>query len=324
MRRAYRDLFFYRISARLKKRFSAAEWAAIGSARVVTFPEHVDDLYFVYVLWKILKVARIRISPFSPFKVFDVCINFQDITFSAVDLQAYMTAAYARAKHPEPRVRINYMLDDISKHRVGRQFADSFGYELNVDPRRFEGLAVRKSNLNGAHDGAIVRCPIRPDEFSEKMSYTVLVDNTEGSHVLDLRLPIIKHATDFCYLKRRPVSDRFSNTNDFVTIEKSADLFSSAELDLIEKFCRGMRLDYGELDCARDQLTQRLYILDVSKTPAGPPNGLPKDGQRYAIEEMAYVFCRNFILDGSLLRPSEAANMGRHGHDSDVVSMGTR
>lgn len=295
-RAAYRGRYFTRISARLKTRFSAVEWATIGATRLTTFPEYVYE-DFTFVPWKLLKVARIKLLPFSPWKKFDVCINFQDNTFSAIDLAAYIREAYARTKVPEPGVRINFDINDISKKRVGELFCAVFGYELNVDPRSFTGLAVEKNNLNAAHDGKVMQCPIDAAAYDERMSYTLLVDNTDGEEVLDLRLPIIKTATDFCYLKRRPLTDRFSNTNRAVTIGRTGDFFNSAELEKVERFCRQIQLEYGELDCVRDKVTRRLYILDVNKTPSGPPNGLPKDGQRHAIEEMAYAFCRNFILD---------------------------
>lgn len=292
---AYRSRYFTRISKRLKTRFTAAEWAAIGATKLTTFPEYLyGDIPFV--LWKLLKAARINLLPFSPWRKFDVCINFQDNTFSAIDLAVYSRTAYGRTKVPEPGVRINFSINDISKKRVGELFRAVFGYELNVDPRSFAGLAVEKNNLNAAHDGRILQCPIEAATYDERMSYTLLVNNADDDAVLDLRLPIIKTTMDFCYLKTRPLTSRFSNVNSVVTIGRTGDYFSSAELEKVERFCRQIGLEYGELDCVRDNATRRLYIIDVNKTPAGPPNGLPEDGQCYAIEEMAYVFCRNFIL----------------------------
>jgi hypothetical protein len=35
-----------------------------------------------------------------------------------------------------------------------------------------------------------------------------------------------------------------------------------------------MGLDYGEVDVVRDAGDKRIYVLDLNKTPLGPPNGL--------------------------------------------------
>lgn len=41
-------------------------------------------------------------------------------------------------------------------------FATIFGYELAVDPRVHEGICLKKSASNGAHDGEAINCPV-PD-----------------------------------------------------------------------------------------------------------------------------------------------------------------
>lgn len=142
----------------------------------------------------------------------------------------------------------------------------------------------------------MIECPIGADEYQRELSYTRLVDNTDGEFVHDIRLAIVGRPADFVYLKRRPVGNRFSNTNRFVTVEPRAQLISAAELALVEEFCRRIGLDYGEIDCVRDRVSRKLYLLDVNKTPAGPPNGLPMEGQAFALERMAVAFARNFIL----------------------------
>jgi hypothetical protein len=53
---------------------------------------------------------------------------------------------------------------DISKRRLEAASRAVLGYGAGVDPRRFEGACVRKSDENGVHDGVVVAAPIaRPD-----------------------------------------------------------------------------------------------------------------------------------------------------------------
>jgi len=279
----------------------------VRGMRVTTFPEFLyEDLG--YALWKILKVLGLAPSPFSVSHQYDICVNFEDTTFGALDMPAFMARIHDAQQRPMPALGLNYSLTDISKRRVGEVFAAVFGYALNVDPRSFEGMAVQKSDLNAKHDGKVIACPIAAGAYRQAMSYTRLVDNTDGEFVLDIRLPIVGRAVDFIYLKRRPVGDRFSNTNRFVTVEPCERFLSPAELGLVEEFCRRIGLDYGELDCVRDKMSGRLYILDVNKTPAGPPNGLPKAGQEFALERMAVAFARNIVLRPARAAASAAAN----------------
>jgi len=48
-------------------------------------------------------------------------------------------------------------------------------------------------------------------------------------------------------------------------------VLSEEEADRVQRFCRGMGLDYGELDAVRDASSGRLYVVDVNNTPFGPP-----------------------------------------------------
>lgn len=171
-----------------------------------------------------------------------------------------------------------------------------FEFPLEVDPTRHSGAVVRKSDANAAHDGAVIHCPISAGDIDTKSSYTVLVNNErDGGVVEDMRVVWIGSLMDFFYLKRRPLADRFSNTNTFVTMEETAAHIGAEEHRHIGSFARAMGLDYGEMDCLRDKDTGRLYIVDINKTPSGPPNGLSKRDARAAVRRMAVRFAREFV-----------------------------
>ena len=55
------------------------------------------------------------------------------------------------------------------------------------------------------------------------------------------------------------------------------------EIVLINKFCESFGLEYGEIDVVRDFSSGNIYILDVNKTPWGPPNGLSISTQNIAV-----------------------------------------
>src|SRR6056297_2076305 len=59
---------------------------------------------------------------------------------------------------------INGRCIDISKSRVHKAFHEAFGYSIDVDPTKYDGLLVSKSNVNSKHDGYIIQGPIKERE----------------------------------------------------------------------------------------------------------------------------------------------------------------
>lgn len=65
-----------------------------------------------------------------------------------------------RGESPPDEPCLNRNADADKKH-LADHFFRVFRYPLGVDPRHHAGEIVQKSLRNGAHDGQIVRCPIR-------------------------------------------------------------------------------------------------------------------------------------------------------------------
>jgi len=191
------------------------------------------------------------------------------------DLSIYFHDTTIDTPPPRPSARhhINYDCTDISKSHVARVFAEVFGYALAVDPTTYDGLLVRKSEKNGAHDGSVHEGPI---EFDPDWVYQRLIDTeTDRGTVMDLRCPTVFGSIPLVYIKERPIEKRFANMNSTCRLAKPEDYFSPEELSQISQFCEKMRLDWGGLDILRDRQTNRLYIVDVNKTDMGPPLALP-------------------------------------------------
>ena len=72
---------------------------------------------------------------------------------------------------------INGDCTDISKSRVDAAMRRVFGYGAEIDPTTHEGMCVRKSEVNTAHDGRIVQCPTEPEPG---YVYQRLVDTQVG------------------------------------------------------------------------------------------------------------------------------------------------
>jgi hypothetical protein len=94
------------------------------------------------------------------------------------------------------------------------------------------------------------------------------------------------------------MTTRFSNTNEAAYIIRTADVASANEQEQLACLCESIGLQYGEIDVLRDNDDRRLYVVDVNRTPHGPPNGLPAKEAWWAVTNMAGKFRRAFLPEG--------------------------
>ncbi len=229
-----------------------------------------------YLFWVVARTAGARFVR-DPSKA-DVVMHFEDATLHTSD--------FGRLENPP--ISINLDCRDVSKSHVARVFEDVFGYSLTVNPEAFDGLAVEKSEINGAHDGRVVQCPA---PAAKGRVYQRLVDNSCGDGLVeDIRCPTIFGEIPVAFFKRRPIDDRFANMNSDVQIADPSGIFTDDERSRLKAFAEAMNLDWGGLDVLRDRLDGRIYVVDVNKTDMGPPIALPLGGKIKATRRLADAF----------------------------------
>ncbi|MGE0410062.1 MAG: hypothetical protein AB7P23_12480 [Amphiplicatus sp.] len=242
-------------------------------ARISFFPKKP---YAYYAIWPVCQLADIRIVD-DPAEA-DLHFYFEDREFLTAPRLA-----------PTMKPALNVGCFDIRKSVVARAFEEVFGYGLAIDPTRWRGYAVEKSESNGKHDGRIVECPLAAP--APMRVYQRLIDNTfDGREFVDIRTPVVGGKIPFVYLKRRRESRRFSNENHRVDLVEAGTMLSPEEQAKIAAFAEAMALDFGGLDVLRDRADGRLYIVDANKTDMGPPTALPGRGKMKAIRGLALAF----------------------------------
>lgn len=216
----------------------------------------------------------------------DVVMHFEDATFSPNDPPLRLK--------PGAKL-INYGARDVSKSNVARACAAAFGHPLAIDPRTHVGAAVEKSEINAAHDGRIVQCPMQP---LPGRAYQRIVDNRsrDASVVEDLRTCTVGGKPVCVFIKRRPLAKRFLNTNTEVLLRKPEEVYSAEEIAQIGAFAQEIGLDWGGVDVLRDRNDGRLYIVDANKTDMGPPITLNLPDKLVATRMLAKAF-RDFVLE---------------------------
>lgn len=289
-----------KISKNVTKKVGIDVFRKIKKLDVVIFPNKLPtakNLYDkIYVIEKIFSICGITPKQFTPFRIYDICLNFQDLTFNQINSENYINQSYKYMKinpNNKKHININFNCNDISKNKIDKIHKLSFGYGININPLKYIGNSVCKSNDNSTHDGEVVKCPITNNKIKKNVVYNLLVNNYKKKYIIDFRLIYIGGLLDFFYEKKRPLSSRFSNINKSVIIRKTKNEFTSSEISKIEKFIRCLNAEYGEIDVLRDQETRKIYVCDFSKTPAGPPNGLPKNLYNEALEKMSVAFIKN-------------------------------
>ena len=229
-----------------------------------------------YAIWPVCQLADIKIVN-DP--------NEADLHFYFED-KAFLTGPRTS---PTFRPTLNLGCFDIRKSVVTRAFEETFGYSLSVDPTRFEGMAVEKSEDNGKHDGRAVTCPIKSPR--KGLVYQRLIDNSfDGQEHVDIRTPVVGGRIPFVMLKRRHKDLRFTNENYRVDLVETDTMLSKREQEQIAAFTKAMSLDFGGLDVLRDRNDGRIYVVDVNKTDMGPPSMLSGPNKLRAMRGLAEAF----------------------------------
>lgn len=192
-----------------------------------------------------------------------------------------------------PGATINKDARDVSKSTVEARFEEAFGYAIGVDPECFEGLAVRKSEVNYTHDGEIIACPYKPPAGEEGVTYQRYIDtSTPDGYFVDLRVPLYDGEIPIVYRKYHPNTDRRFFDVSHVDLLRSDDALSKVEQDRLAELAKVMGVDFGEFDVLRDNNDGRIYVVDVNPTPSGPVKGFTRAQRQRALRMLAPAFER--------------------------------
>jgi hypothetical protein len=187
---------------------------------------------------------------------------------------------------------INKDLYDISKTTVDQIHHTVFGYNTIVDPTVFSGKCVSKSNENALHDGAIISCPIKQKEKGK--IYQIIIDNQEEDLFVDYRICVMKSDIVIAYKKFKTEELRFTNDTCKAIIIDTDLIPDNVQKNIVE-FTQKMKADFCEIDVLKDNFSGSWYILDLNKTPYGPPASLSKKDKKKAVEILSNGFSKNFL-----------------------------
>jgi hypothetical protein len=248
---------------------------------VLFYPEMPQSWHLIYPVCHILGYSMTN----DPNSKFDIVVAFQDTTFRTEDQMLSDLSNKYRV--------INSKCGDISKERVDKVFLESFGYGLAVDPNTYQGVYVRKPNLNARHPVESFKILDKPSEPEKGFVYQRLLDNqTDKDSATDMRTFIFGNDIPFTLFRKKSIHDRFNDDTIIATRVETDKAFTKEEQAAIIRFCKAFGLDYGELDVLRNNIDGKIYIVDVNNTTSGPRPGMQitKEGYKLFLKELSESF----------------------------------
>jgi hypothetical protein len=227
---------------------------------VLFLPEYPDKEFYTIV------AIFMRLGYFAtqnPQMPYDFAMSWQDVTWQersdALELAA------------RTRPVVNLSCRDISKRRVEREFTRVFGYSSFIDPGVVTGRAVKKYDRN-ASGGFVVQLPTPSDgdDNSDEFVFQKFLDSSQGEYMIEYRVPIVIGRIPVVYTEYKDIpEDHIKTRKQKIELTEVDEVFSATEVAQILKFCRGIGMDFGELDIIRANDDGRIYIIDANKTPGG-------------------------------------------------------
>lgn len=228
-----------------------------------------------YTLWNMAHVCGFRLTntknPQGP------TILFKDATI--ID---------ATTLPPEASEWINGKCLDISKSTVEKIFTEVTHRNLSVDPEKYHGSMVKKSERNASHDGEIIEGPITNPH--PEYVYERLIHNENGNEIEDLRVVIVGSQIPLVYNIHRSIHDRFKSFGKNTTIAATNDALSAKEQEELLSIAKRIHLDFGEMDVLRDSTNSQIYVVDINKTTVSPPADLPYSQRKKALHIIGRAF----------------------------------
>ncbi len=188
---------------------------------------------------------------------------------------------------------LNLHSRSIGKFHVDNIHQEVFGYATRIDPTQYQGLCVKKSDVNALHDGTIIQCPI--GQVEEGFIYQMLIDNKNDKGLFeDIRVAVVGNELPIAYLKSRKPAEQFGHRSRAELVDVH-HVLSETEISQVKAFVIKSKLEYAEIDILRHRGDGRIYIIDVNDTPQSARDNLSRDLLQDNIRTLATSFKRQYL-----------------------------
>lgn len=141
---------------------------------------------------------------------------------------------------------------DVTKTRIGNIFDN-----IAVDPEKYDGLVVRKSERQCSMDETLLQCPTKREDG---YIYRKLIDTKIDGHYIDYRLFVFGKEM---FLASKKSLEAFLVRGRVIWKLESLSLLLQEKIKQILISCAEYGMDFGELDLLRDKDGQ-FYITDCN------------------------------------------------------------
>lgn len=197
-------------------------------------------------------------------------------------------------EHPELRIwlsdkpctrdsMVNSIPVERDKWLLGTVFRNVFGYDVNIEPKTYQGWAIKKVRTHGIH-GVPIKCPYVESGGRGRSGFVyqkLITNHANDSHVEEWRISLyrrvigkmivsrkwlLKDDLGFSRCERRPKTFTFD----------VGQVFSRYELNSLWDLAGRMGVNIGDLDVIRG-LDGKLYVVDATVNTSVPPMKLYKN-----------------------------------------------
>lgn len=231
---------------------------------ILFYPEVPEPETAIYQLCEHLdyQISNNQIEPF------DAVIKCFDATFFSLGLLEVLYEIRSEI--------INVKCLDLSRKLVGEKFAEVFNYPLNLDPSKYTGKIIKRSNILGFDAPEILTAPFNLKHADQDFVYQKFIETQATSLqavICGDRLPFVLQITD-----------------NIAELKSPEQVFSSIEIDKIILLAKQLGIDFGALEILRDQTNQKIYIVNAEDTTWRFPSILNKAQKKEALEKISPLF----------------------------------
>lgn len=199
---------------------------------------------------------------------FDVAIKCFDATFFSISLLEVL--------HEIRSEIINVRCLDLSRETVGEKFAEIFNYPFNLDPSKYTGKIIKRSNILGFDSPEILTAPCKIKAPNQDFVYQKFIE-ANGTYfhtvICGDRLPIVIQITE--------------NMAELKSTEK---VFTSTEIKKIILVAKQLGIEFGAVEILRDQTNQKIYIVNAEDTVWRLPHILTEAQKKEVLEKISPLF----------------------------------
>lgn len=181
-------------------------------------------------------------------------IEFHNDINKPYDIAIYWSYHKSKGNHVINESFYNYGCTDVSKTRIDK----IFGTNLIVNPERYSGKVVRKTEEQCSLDEVVINCPA---PAQDGYIYRRFIDTFEDGKPTDLR---VFYFNGLLFVAKKIYLGAMFDRHNYKWVNVHIDIIPELKrLEIISK-CQQFGFHIGEIDVLKDSNTGECFVIDIN------------------------------------------------------------